>query len=93
MHFDLRPFLYLWIVLAAVVVVLFAWRQSIAKKEDDTIDVLQSAAPPQQAFLAQKLEHVDKWGKLITIIAAVYAVVLGALYIYQGLVSPSTFGA
>jgi hypothetical protein len=92
MHIDLRPFLYLWIALDAVIIVLFGWRQSIARKEDASIDVLHSGSP-LEATLNQKLEQIDKWVKLLTVIAVVYGVILGALYIYQGIVSPAPPGA
>jgi hypothetical protein len=88
MHFDLHPFLYLWIVLAAVVGVLFGWRQSVARKEDDTVHLLHGAAPSQQVSLSQKLDQIDRWGKLATIVAVAYGVILGGLYIYQGIVAP-----
>ena len=92
MHIDLRPFLYLWVALAAVVAVLFGWRQSLARKEDDSLHVLHGGATGEQVLLGQKLEHIDKWGKLMTVIAVAYGLVLGALYIYQGFTSPGPSG-
>jgi hypothetical protein len=92
MTFDLSPFLYLWIVLAGVIVLLFGWRQAIARKEDAAIDVLHGNMA-QQAALEQKLSQIDKWGKLLTIVAAVFGVILGALYIYKGITSPGIPGA
>lgn len=94
MLLDLRPFLYLWVVLAAIVAVLFGWRQLLARREDDSLHVLPLAgsAGPQVSF-AHKLEQVDKWGKLATITTVVYGMFLGALYIYQGFASPGVSGS
>ena len=99
MHLDLRPFLYLWVVLAAIVAMLFGWRQVLARKEDESLHVLPQEGPAgaQVSMTAQKvgqkLDQIDKWGKLATIVTVVYGVILGALYIYQGFTSPGIPGA
>jgi len=36
-----------------------------------------------QAEVAHRLEIVDRWGKVLTIIVAVYGVALAAFYTYQ----------
>jgi hypothetical protein len=36
----------------------------------------------QQATVAKKLEVVDRWGKILTILVVVYSLALAALYIY-----------
>lgn len=91
MHISLSPFLYIWLVLVAAVIVLFLWRQAIARREDDSIHVLQGSTH-QQVTVAQKLDQIDKWGKLVTIIAVIYGVILGAAAIMQAFVSPGTSG-
>jgi hypothetical protein len=93
MHLDLRPFLYLWAALGAIVAVLFGWRQTLARREDDSLHVLpQEGSVGPQVSLAHKLEQIDKWGKLATIAVVVYGLILGALYIYQGFTSPGVPG-
>ena len=83
MNVNLVPYLVIWVVLAAVVIVLFAWRQAVARKEDDTVHVLGNDTSPEQNVVAQKLEMIDKWGKLATLVAVVFGVLLGAAYIAQ----------
>jgi len=82
---NLSPFLVLWALLAAVVLAMIAWRSSLARKEDDTLHVSVSDATPvqSQVSLAGKLEKIDKWGKLLTIVAIAYGVLLGAAYLWQ----------
>jgi hypothetical protein len=94
MHLDLRPFLYLWVALAAIVAALFGWRQILARREDDSLHVLpQEGSSGPLVSLAPKIEQIDKWGKLATIAVVVYGLILGALYIYQGFTSPGLPGA
>ena len=67
---DVR-FLILWVVLAVTVLALFVWRKTVARNEDDNLHVLDGAAVQQtrqQAAVAQKLELIDKWGKILTIV-------------------------
>jgi hypothetical protein len=82
MNIDLRPFLGIDIVLAAVVIALFVWRQAVARKEDDTIHVMHGELS-QQTVIATKLEKLDKWGKTFTLITVILGVLVGALYVYQ----------
>jgi len=54
--------------------------------EDDTLHV--SADPDgriaaQQAAMAARLEKIDRWGKILTIVVVVYGLVLGAAFLYQ----------
>ena len=86
MHIDLRPFLALWLLLAAAVIVVAFWRRSVAVHEDDTLHLRPEdlGTPAQQAVTGQKLQLIDKWGKLLTIIAVGYGLLLAALYLYKG---------
>jgi hypothetical protein len=93
MHLDLRPFLYLLVVLAAIVAALFGWRQILARREDDSLHVLPQEGSGSPVDLAPKIEQIDKWGKLGTIAVVVYGLIMGALYIYQGFNSPGLPGA
>jgi hypothetical protein len=85
MNINLGPFLYLWALLAVLVLAMIAWRQALARKEDDTlhVSVAENAPVSQQVTLAAKLEKIDKWGKMLTIIALGYGLLLGAVYLYQ----------
>jgi hypothetical protein len=43
--------------------------------------------------IAQKLDVIDKWGKLFTAIAAVYGLLLALAYTYQIWVQATNLGA
>ncbi len=84
MRINLTPFIVFGVVLVLGVLALIIWRRKIAGQEDETIHVLEDAAViPQQIAIAKKLEVIDKWGKLLTGVAAVYLVLVGALYLVQ----------
>jgi hypothetical protein len=90
MSVNLFPFLYLWLVMDAMIVVLFGYRQTVARKEDPGMHVLHAGAPAQQVAFAQKLGQIDKWGKLLTIVAVVFGVILGSAAIALSFVSPGS---
>lgn len=82
----------MWVLLAATVLVLAAWRKAVARGEDDSLHVSdgQAAAVPHQIAVAQKLEKIDRWGKTATIVAVVYGLALLATYLYQVWTASST---
>jgi len=82
MNINLLPYAVFWGVLAIVVVFLIIYRKSVTSQEDDSIH-LEGSVPTQQVALAHRLELIDRWGKTLTIIVAVYGVALAAIYLYQ----------
>lgn len=92
---NLMPFLILLAIMAVMVLVLFLWRKTVARNEDDNLHVLDGAAvqqTAQQAEVAQKLELIDKWGKILTIVTLIYGAIVGGLYMYQSFVQNSKIG-
>ena len=91
MSINLMPFAVVGVILLLTVAALFVWRRMVASHEDDTIHVLEDAtAIPNQVAVGQKLEVIDKWGKMATLVAVVYIVALAALYVWQEWVGQST---
>jgi hypothetical protein len=84
MHIDLRPFLALWLVVIAALVVVAFWRRSVAVQEDPALHLgaEHAGTAAQQVAVAKRLEQIDKWVKVLTIIIVVLGVLLaaGALY-------------
>ncbi len=79
---NLFPFLVLEACLIVVVIVMIAWRQAIARGEDDTIH-MSHGGTAQQVSLATKLEKIDKWGKTLTVITVVFGLIVGGFWLYQ----------
>jgi len=78
------PFAALWACLVVAVIGLAVYRRIIALREDDCIHVAAAEAGNilGQISIAHKLEVVDRWGKILTILAVSSGVVLGAAYLY-----------
>ncbi|HTS31744.1 MAG TPA: hypothetical protein VMH81_38005 [Bryobacteraceae bacterium] len=83
MHINLIPFVAVWIVLACSVLVLFVRRRLVASHEDDHLHVLQGGPIAQQFTVANQLDRIDKWGKILTAITAVFGLLVAAAYVYQ----------
>jgi len=88
--FDFRLLLALWSLLAVSVIVLIVWRKSVARGEDDQMHLMHAEAATHQAAVAQKLELIDKWGKIVTAVTVAYGVLIAGLFIYQTWVQTST---
>ena len=88
---NLFPLLVVWIVFALGVLALFLWRQTVARGEDDSLHVMHGALT-EQTSLAQKLEVIDKWGKIITVITVVLGLLIAAAYVYGQFSGRSSVG-
>jgi len=78
------PYIVIWVVLGIIVVVLAVSRMRLAKREDATLDVLESeGVAAQQKEMTRTLARVDRWGQVLTIILVLYGITLAGIYIYQ----------
>ena len=85
------PFLVVWGLMALSVLALIIWRRQVSQDEDDSLHVLEGdTAVTRQVVVAHKLEVIDKWGKMLTVLTVVFGIVLAAVYFYQLWVSTST---
>jgi hypothetical protein len=87
---NYMPYIVSWGALATVVIVLAIYRKMVAGKEDDFLHVDGGQVVEQQAALSKKLDAIDKWGKGLTIVAFVYALIIGGLFMYNAWVEGST---
>lgn len=83
---NLTPWVIGWAVLTVIVIILAIYRWVVANQEDDSLHVSETEAAivSQQVAVAKKLAAIDRWGKLLTIIAALYGLALLGAYLYQG---------
>jgi hypothetical protein len=95
MNLNLLPFAVTWAVLALIVLVLVVIRKKIAAGEDDTLHVMEGDAAmiPRQHKIAHELELIDRWGKALTIVAILFGLTVGGLFVYQGWVNASSYMA
>jgi hypothetical protein len=86
---NLFPIVVSWAILASMVAGLALYRKIVANKEDDFLHV-DARLENQQRAVAKKLEVIDKWGKLLTIVAGVFTLILLAALLYNGWHSSAT---
>jgi hypothetical protein len=93
MNLNLFPFEVLFAVMAAAVIALIVVRKLVAANEDDTLHVMDgdAAMVPRQRQIAHRLEVIDRWGKLFTILTVVVGVVVGGICVYQNWVAASNY--
>jgi hypothetical protein len=80
MNISFVPFAVLWVLLAMVVLMLVAYRKVVSLQEEETLHLANAAEANHQAVIARKLDSIDKWGKLLTVVAVVYGMLLFAAY-------------
>lgn len=70
--------------MTTVVVILAIYRRRLDLKVDENIHILDSeaSAVPVQEAVAKKLAVIDRWGKILTIIAVLYLLGIAAAFIY-----------
>lgn len=81
---TLFPYAVIWAALALIMVGLAFYRRTVASHEDDSLHIRddETAMLAQQGVLAHKLEMIDRWGKVLTGVVAVFGGVLGVLFVY-----------
>ena len=92
MHIDFTPFAVVWAVLAMVVVLMAGYRKMISVQEDETLHIGSPSENIHQVDISHKLDVIDKWGKLLTVIAALYGLLLAIAYTYQTWIRATNLG-
>jgi hypothetical protein len=78
-------------ILTLVVMSLLAWRFMLSKQEDDSVRLVHGTSNmSRQAMVAHRVEAVDKWGRLLTIVTVVYLIIIGSIYLYRYWIYTST---
>ena len=84
--FNLVPLGYAFLAAVCSVAVLAAYRRFIASYgEDDFLHTHDVDAPliAKQQNVAHRLEVVDRWGKVMTLLAVVLGLVFAVLHAYR----------
>ncbi len=81
---NLLPFAIAWAAILVVILVLAICRRTITAKEDDTLHLGRGsdAAVTQQTAIARRLEVIDRWGKILTVLLVVLGLAIVAAYFY-----------
>jgi len=92
MNFNLLPLIVVWTILALVVLAMFIWRRSVASNEDDSLHLLHGTLS-SQTTVAQKLDVIDKWGKILTVITVLFGLLIAAAFVYAQFSGKNSLGA
>ncbi len=84
MNFNLMPLYILGSLLVLAVIALAAYRKILAMHEDDALHVVEGpAAVSRQAALAHKLQVIDRWLQVTTVVTVICLIIITAIYFYQ----------
>ncbi len=81
---SLTPYLTVWSFFALIVLGLAAYRKMLSVREDDSLHVSEGtkALVSEQVANAARIEVVEKWGKLLTLVVVVAGLALASVYFY-----------
>ncbi len=80
---NLIPYVSFWAVLVFGVVALALYRKMVASHEDLSLHIAANQAPliAKQTEVYKKIETIDRWGQILTVVAVLYGLVLGVVYL------------
>jgi hypothetical protein len=79
----------LWIVLAAALAILMAYRKVVEGSTDELVHMsdMSGTAIAKQQSTASKLEQLDRIVKILAIVVVLYGVGLAGAYVYEAFVN------
>ncbi len=82
---NLTPYISIWVAMAVGVLALALQRMIVASHEDETLHIGENEAHlvDQQTKVFRKIQTIDRWGKLLTVIAVLYGLALAGVYLYH----------
>jgi hypothetical protein len=83
MHINFTPWMILWAALALAVLVMAGYRKIVSVREDERLHLVNPSESACQLAISHKLDGIDKWGKLLTVAAVIYGLLLAIAYTYQ----------
>jgi hypothetical protein len=83
----MTPYIVVWAAMAAVILVLAIWRQMIDMHEDDSVHLADPSLVTSQVALTRKITSIDRVGKILTVVAALYGLALCGWVVYQQWIS------
>ena len=81
---SMVPYFVIWACVAVAAITVALYRRMLARKEDDFIHLGEAEGQliPQQVALAERLAVIERWEKILVIVAAVGGFLLLAAYGY-----------
>ena len=83
MHINFTPWMILWAALAPAVLVMAGYRKIVSVRVDEGLHLVNRSESARQLAIFHELDGIDKWGKLLTVVAAIYGLLPAVAYTYQ----------
>ena len=82
---NLTVYIWTWAILAVVVLCLAMYRFALAGHEDESVHIspVESHKIVEQKQVFGKLNRVEFWGKLLTVVVILYGLVIAGVYLYH----------
>jgi hypothetical protein len=89
---NMTPIVMIWVVLGLATLGLALYRKLATMNEEDVVHLADGEERhiPEQAALAIKLEAIDRWGKILTIVTVALGVAIGIAYMVQAWNDPGS---
>jgi hypothetical protein len=84
---SFTPFVIAWAAMALCTAMLVVWRTVLGFNEDDSLHLSAGtrSMDQQQITKAHRIEAVEHWEKILSIVTAVYGAVLLGAFMYRQL--------
>jgi hypothetical protein len=82
---TLRLLIASWTVLTAALIALFLYRRQVGRREDDFVHLsaVDAQVLNEQASMAQRLDTLDRWMKILLIVVVAFGLLVAAAYVYS----------
>ena len=82
---NLTVYIWTWAILAVVVLGLALYRFTLAGHEDESLHVsdVEARQVVEQKQVFVKLNRVEFWGKLLTVVVILYGLAIAGAYLYH----------
>jgi hypothetical protein len=84
---NLIPYVGAWMLLVVVVLGLALYRKVVSIHGDNYVHVSEGEARliPHQVAVNQKIDNIDGWGEILTIVTLLAGLTLACIYVYAAL--------
>ena len=84
---SFTPFVIAWAVVALCTAMLVVWRTMLGFNEDDSLHLSAGAMKmdQEQAVKSHRIDAVEHWEKILTVVTLAYGAVLLGLFMYRQL--------
>jgi hypothetical protein len=89
---NLMVVIVVWVVLGVVTLALALYRKLLSSSETDVVHLGagEEKEIPKQLALAARMDSIDRWGKVLTVVVVSVGICLGMAYLYLAFNDPAS---